>query len=113
MGQVWQFQNRGADYISGALGAQLSEGDGGVGTGEAYDWLAVAEQGVRFNDMNEESQAELASFIGQSVDPTTGRVDETRLNEVIAEALGVDNYAISSETLAIVNEAHNIILAGK
>jgi len=115
MGHVWQFQNRGPDYISGALVAQFSDGSGGVGTGEGYDWLAFADEGIRFNDMNEESQAELASFIGQSIDRGTGRVDVNRLNKVIAVALGIrppDTYAVSTQTLAIVNEAHDILLAG-
>jgi len=62
--------------------------------------------------MNEEHQAELASFIGQSIDKSTGRVDETELNAVIAKALRQDTYAISAQTLAIVNEVHDILLAG-
>ncbi|WP_157736218.1 hypothetical protein [Granulosicoccus antarcticus] len=112
MGHIWQFQNRGPDYISSAILSQHSHGSEGVGTGEGYDWLAVADEGVHFNDMNPESQAELASFIGQSIDPITGEVSEDLLEKAIAKELKIDSYDISSEALAIVMEAHDILRAG-
>ena len=114
VGHIWQFQNRGPDYISGALYAQNTQGAGSLGTGEAYDWLAVADEGVHFNDMNPESQAELASFIGQSINPLTGEVDEVLLETAIEDELGLPagSYNISADTLAIVGEAHDILRAG-
>lgn len=111
MGHIWQFQTQGPEYIHTALADQQNHGSAGVGSGEAYDWLHVADQGVSFSDMGPESQAELASFIGQIIHPRTGQLDGDRANNVLRLIFGND-YWMPAETWALVNEAHATLLAG-
>ncbi len=111
MGHVWQFQTQGPEYIHTALADQHNHGGSGVGSGEAYDWLHVADQGVSFSDMGPESQAELASFIGQIIDPNTGQLNGNMANAELQEIFGAD-YWMTPATWAIVNDAHSTLLAG-
>ena len=111
LGHVWQFQNRGPEYIGQAIYAQVSEGSRGVGSGEGYDWLAAANRGESFDDMNPESQAELASFIGQSLG-ADGEVDRALLQDVLRDELGDPNYTLPNEVFDIVTDAHDILRAG-
>ncbi len=112
MGHIWQFQNQGPEYIHTALADQHNHGSDGVGSGEAYDWLHVADQGVSFSDMGPEAQAELAAFIGQALDPNTGRLDGDRVNDLLREVLDDSTYWMTPRTWAIINEAHATLLAG-
>ena len=105
---VWQYQNRGADYLSGAIFAQVTEGATGVGTGGAYDWVAAAGRGERFDDMNPESQAELASYIGQSIGPD-GEVDRAALQRLIRTESGDASFVVDDALFAVVVEAHDIL----
>lgn len=112
MGHIWQFQNEGPEYIHTALADQHNHGGDGVGSGEAYDWLHVADQGVSFSDMGPEAQAELAAFIGQALHPDTGRLDGDMMNTLLRRVLGDPTYWMSAATWAIVNDAHATLLAG-
>ena len=107
-GHVWQYQNRGADYLSGAIYAQVTEGSSGVGTGGAYDWVAAAGRGERFDDMNPESQAELASFIGRSLGPDN-EVNRQNLQRVIRQESGDPRFVVDDALFATVQEAHDIL----
>ena len=100
MGHVWQFQTQGPEYIHTALADQHNHGSDGVGTGEAYDWLHVADQGVSFNDMGPESQAELASFIGQIIHPNTGQLNGDKANDALRLIFGND-YWMTAETCVL------------
>ena len=108
LGHVWQFQNLGPEYITEAIYAQVTEGDEGVGTGGAYDWVAAAERGERFEDMNPESQAELASFIGQAVNDR-GELDRANLEALIQRTIGDDSFVVSDDLFDTVSEAHDIL----
>jgi len=109
MGHIWQFQNRGPEYIHTALADQHNHGSQGVGSGGAYDWLFIADQGVSFNNMGPESQAELASFIGQIIHPRTGQLNGDMANNELREIFG-NEYWMSPETWAIVKNAHITLL---
>ncbi|ASJ74847.1 hypothetical protein [Granulosicoccus antarcticus] len=111
MGHIWQFQTQGPEYIHTALADQENHGSQGVGTGEAYDWLHVADQGVSFSDMGPERQAELASFIGQIIHKSTGQLNGDMANKELRKIFGND-YWMPAETWALVNEAHTILLDG-
>ena len=111
MGHIWQFQTQGPEYIHEALADQHNDGSSGVGSGEAYDWLAVADEGVSFNDMGPEAQAELASFIGQIIDPNTGQLNGNLANGELQKIFGA-NYWMPPATWAIVNDAHTTLLNG-
>jgi len=109
LGHVWQYQNHGPEYLSEAIQAQHNEGDGHVGTGEAYDWLHAAQNGLNFNEMNPESQAELAMFIGLSIPKGETEIDRTQLETVIRKKIKDTTYQLPDHVFTIADEAHDIL----
>ncbi len=61
--------------------------------------------------MGPESQAELASFIGQIIHPRTGQLSGDRANKELRKIFGND-YWMTAKTWEIVNDAHATLLAG-
>ena len=110
-GHIWQFQTQGPEYIHDALVDQHNDGSSGVGSGEAYDWLDVADEGVSFNNMGPEAEAELASFIGQIIDPNTRQLNGNLANGKLQKIFGA-NYRMPLATRTIVNDAHTTLLNG-
>ena len=80
---VWQYQHRGPGYLGEALAAQARYGNGLVGTGGAYDWVAELNRGKSFETMNVEAQGEMAKYIwlGYSGDTFSRSTLETALQQ--------------------------------
>ena len=107
---VWQHQRTGTRYIAEALAAQLLEGARGVGSGEAYDWLAAAARGTRFAAMNPEAQAELGCWIGHAIG-ADGEIDRDALERLVACAPGAPPRTLSDEVFAVARGAHDALRA--
>ena len=107
-GHVWQHQHGGTGYIARALAAQLLHGARGVGTGEAYDWLAAARRGERFEAMNPEAQAELGCWIGHAIG-ADGEVDRDALERLLRAHAPGPAGALGDTTFATVRDAHDAL----
>ena len=102
---VWQYRTRGDGYIAEALSAQLVHGARGVGTGQAYDWVAAALRGTRFEAMNPEAQAELGCWIGLHLG-TDGEVDRDALGARVGAAYPTSPRRSIETALDVAAEAH-------
>ncbi len=111
MGHVWQYQNRGPGYMGDALVAQITEGrSGNLGSGSAYDWLSAAQDGRAFDAMNPESQAELAMFLGRSLD-AGGELSRADLEAAISLEIGRP-YTLDDAVFQIARNALSTLRAG-
>ena len=105
---VWQYRRGGDGYIAAALSAQLVHGARGVGSGQAYDWLAAARRGTRFEAMNPEAQAELGAWIGLAVG-ADGEVDRDALGALVETGSRLPARALTDAAFAIAVEAHDVL----
>ena len=67
---VWQHHNGGGSYMHRALLAQLTATFSTGSRGAAYDWRQGMNQGLTFNAMNPEQQAQLVQEIAVQMAPT-------------------------------------------
>lgn len=104
---VWQYAQGGPGYLGDSMYDQVRHGRGGVGTGGAYDWLAAADAGTRFDGMRPEQQAALVEYIDRALRLSP---DGALTRENLQAVLG--DHKLSDGAFAIALEAQRRVRGG-